>query len=100
MEKKKLPPEFLEMMSEVIRILGHSQRLQIIEYLDIHGESSVNDIVEGIGARQGAVSQHLNKMRMAGMLTCRRDSRQVYYTVAAEGPVTILTCLRRKFESM
>jgi len=98
-EKQKLPVEFLEMMAEAIRILGHGQRLQILEYLDLHGESSVNDIVAGIGARQGAVSQHLNKMRLAGILSCRRDSRQVYYAIAAESPVTILNCLRRKYES-
>ena len=97
---EKMPVEFLDSMAEAIRVLGHGQRLQILEFLDLHGESSVSDIVAGIGGRQGAVSQHLNKMRLAGILSCRRDSRQVYYTIAAENPITILNCLRKRFESM
>ncbi len=94
----RLPPEFLQTMAEAIRLLGNGQRLQILEHLDMHGESKVSDIVTALGAQQGAISQHLNKMRAAGLLSSRRHHREVYYAVAAEGAVTILNCLRRKYE--
>jgi len=92
-----LPPEFLHEVAEVIRLIGHGQRLRIIEYLDLHGESKVSDIVAALDAPQGAISQHLNKMRLAGIVEARRDSRTVYYRIAAEHAVTILNCIRRKY---
>ncbi len=95
--KETLPEEYLTSMAEVIKLIGHPQRLRILEYLDIHGESSVNAIVEGIAGQQGAVSQNLNKMRLAGIISSRRDSRQVLYKIAAENAVTILNCMRKRF---
>ncbi|MPN03393.1 hypothetical protein SDC9_150623 [bioreactor metagenome] len=100
MENRNLPPEFLAATAEMIRILGHGQRLQILEYLDLHGESNVGDIVTALAAPQGAISQHLNKMRLAGVLECRRDRREVYYRIAEERAVTILNCLRKKFAEL
>jgi len=97
MQNRKLPPEFLLGAAEMIRILGNGQRLQILEYLDLHGESKVNDIVSALAAPQGAISQHLNKMRLAGVLSCRRDRREVYYRIAEARAITILNCLRKKF---
>ena len=97
-ERSRLPLECFERVSEAIRILGHPQRLRIIEHLDLHGESAVGEIVAGVAGRQGAVSQHLTKMRAAGMITARRVGRQVFYNIAAESPVTILNCIRRQFK--
>lgn len=85
-------------MAEAVKILGNGQRLQIIEHLDLHGESKVSDVVAALGAHQGAISQHLNKMRIAGLVSCRRESREVYYRIVNEAPVTLLDCIRRKYE--
>lgn len=100
MKPEILPDEFLIPMAEVIRMIGHPQRLRILEYLDLCGESTVNAIVEGVGGQQGAVSQHLNKMRMAGIVACRREGRQALYRIGAVNAVTILNCLRSKYRSM
>lgn len=99
MKRIKLPEAFLVKASETIKIIGHPQRLRILEYLDTHGESTVGAIVDGIGGQQAAVSQHLNKMRVSGIIVARRDGKQVYYGAVAESAVTILNCLRRKFLS-
>ncbi|MDO4575597.1 MAG: metalloregulator ArsR/SmtB family transcription factor [Planctomycetia bacterium] len=100
MQSERLPVEFLTRMAETLRILGHPQRLQILEYLDLHGESAVQEIVNGIMAQQGAVSQHLTKMRMAGVLVCRRSGKQIRYCLAEENAVTILNCMRKKFAAI
>ena len=92
-----LPPEVFEEISGVIRLLGHPQRLQIVEHLDLHGECAVGEIVTGVGGRQAAVSQHLNQMRAAGIISARRQGRRVLYRLAAESPVTILNCIRRQY---
>ncbi|NLL82891.1 MAG: helix-turn-helix transcriptional regulator [Lentisphaerae bacterium] len=92
-----LPQMYLEQMAEAIRVLGHGQRLQIIQQLELCGEQSVTDIVEAIAGQQGAVSQHLGKMRAAGIIAARRAGRQVYYHISSASPVTILNCLRREY---
>ncbi|MGL6195644.1 MAG: ArsR/SmtB family transcription factor [Thermoguttaceae bacterium] len=96
----KLPHEFLSSMAEVIRILGNGQRLRILEHLDFHGECNVSNIVESLDAQQGAISQHLSKMQKAGLLSCRRVSREVFYKIAEEKAITILNCIRKKYEEI
>ena len=100
MKTELLPDEFLIPMADVIRMIGHPQRLRILEYLDLHGESTVGAIVKGVDGQQGAVSQHLNRMRMADIVVCRREGRQMLYRIGAVNAVTILNCLRNKYRSM
>lgn len=98
--KKPLPVEFIAQMAEIIKIIGHPQRIQILEYLDIHGESPVTEIISGVDGQQSAVSQHLTRLRLAGVLSARRDGKQILYKIAAENALTILNCMRRKYESL
>jgi len=100
MKQTSLPDNYLVQVSETIKIIGHPQRLRILEYIDLHGESTVGAIVEGTGGQQAAVSQHLNKMRLAGIISSRRDGKQVYYSGLADSAVTILNCMRRRYEKM
>ena len=100
MKKSRLPEAYLVQVSEIVKIIGHPQRLRIIEYLDLNGESAVGAIVDGVGGQQAAVSQHLNKMRLAGIIRSRRDGKQVYYSHVAESALTILNCMRRKYEKL
>ncbi len=97
MNEQLLPEEYLQAMAEVIKLLGHPQRLRILEFLDIYGESSVSVIVENIGAPQGAVSQQLNRMRRAGLISCQRRGRQVMYKISAINSMAILNCLRSQY---
>ena len=100
MKQTLMPDDYLVQVSETIKIIGHPQRLRILEYIDLHGESTVGAIVEGTGGQQAAVSQHLNKMRLAGIISSRRDGKQVYYRNLTESAVTILNCMRRRCEKM
>lgn len=93
---ENMPEDFVNNIADVIKLIGHPQRLRILEYLDNHGECVASDVVTGVGGHQGAVSQHLNKLRAAGVLSARRAGRQVLYKIAAENAITILNCMRRK----
>lgn len=95
---EKMAPEIFQQVANTIRVLGHAQRLQIIECLDLHGERSVNEIVAAVNGQQSAVSQHLIKMRAAGLLGVRRAGRQVFYRITAKSPLIILNCIRQQFQ--
>ena len=45
----------------------------------LHGEHSVGELAEHVGSRQEAVSQHLAKLRWAGLVTSRRDGNRIFY---------------------
>ena len=42
-------------------------------------ESSVNVLAESVGATPAAVSQHLAKLRLAGLVESRREGTYAYY---------------------
>ncbi len=87
---------FLDEMAEILRVLGHPYRLQIVEYLDLHGPSPVHIIAEGLGGTQGALSQHLGKMRTAGLLGSERRGKEVWYQIINSDALTILNCVRTR----
>jgi len=59
---RSITPDHLNRAAEVIRLLGHAERLKILEVLE-RGEASVTDIQEALDLPQAIVSQHLAKMR-------------------------------------
>lgn len=63
------------------RMLSDENRIKILVAL-LQGESSVNCLAELIGANPSAVSQHLAKLRLAGLVTVRREGTYAYYQAA------------------
>ena len=85
----------VEAAAEVLRVLGHKHRLRLVEFLDVNGPSPVHGLVEWSGIRQASVSDHLNKMRRAGIIKARRKGREVWYRVEDPRAITLLNCLRK-----
>lgn len=93
-----LPASFLNRMATALRTLAHVQRLKVIEFLDRHGPAPVFRIQKTVGGAQGALSQHLNKMRHAGLLTSERHGKEVWYAIANPDALTILNCMRKHYK--
>ena len=74
----------VELAVEVFRLLADATRVRLLSALADGHELSVNDLSGTIGKRPGAVSQHLAKLRMARLVTTRRNGTQVLYRVANE----------------
>lgn len=70
---------------ETFRLLGDPTRVLILWYLRV-GEVAVGQLAERIGVTPTVVSQHLSKLRVAGLVRARRDGRHVHY-VLADGQV-------------
>jgi DNA-binding transcriptional ArsR family regulator len=73
----------VDLAVEAFRMLADRKRIKILWAL-LHGESSVNDLAERVGASSSAVSQHLAKLRLAGLVQVRREGTYAYYTAADE----------------
>lgn len=94
---KRLPEDFLRQMAEAIKILGHPQRLRIVDLLDLRGEVCTGEISELCSLPQAVASQHLNQMRRAGLVAFRKAGTQVFYSLSSIQPKTIIDCLRKKY---
>ncbi|SFB38255.1 ArsR family transcriptional regulator [Nocardioides alpinus] len=73
----------VDLAVEAFRMLADRKRIKILWAL-LHGESSVNNLAEQVGASSSAVSQHLAKLRLAGLVHVRREGTFAYYTAADE----------------
>jgi DNA-binding transcriptional ArsR family regulator len=67
--------------SEFLKALSHENRLLLL-CLVAEKERSVSELEELLDMRQAAVSQQLARLRLDGLVTTRRDGKQVYYSLA------------------
>lgn len=73
--------EQVHLAAESFRMLAGPTRIKVLWAL-LQGESSVTCLAELAGAAPTAVSQHLAKLRLAGLVTGRREGTFVYYSAA------------------
>ena len=90
---RALDPVGLSKAADVIKVVGHSDRLKILEFLE-DGEKSVGEIQDCLSLNQAVVSQHLAKMRGWDIVEARRDGVHVYYRIIEEKVKHILDCIR------
>ena len=64
--------------ADVFKALADKTRLHILALLKEH-EWCVCELVEVLDATQPAISQHLRKLRMAGLIKERKAAQWVYY---------------------
>ncbi|MEE2922859.1 helix-turn-helix transcriptional regulator [Hyphomonas sp.] len=67
--------------SEVLKAMSSETRLKIMCALS-DGEYPVHQLAEMTGQSHSAVSQHLAKLRAAGLVESRRDAQTIFYRCA------------------
>jgi DNA-binding transcriptional ArsR family regulator len=76
--------------ADSLRLLADPTRIKILWAL-LQGETSVACLAELVGAAPTAVSQHLAKLRLAGLVEGRREGTFIYYTAGSEHVRALLT---------
>lgn len=66
--------------SAFLKALAHEGRLMILCHLST-GEKSVGELEALLQSRQAAVSQQLARLRLEGIVTCRREGKTIYYAL-------------------
>ncbi|HEU5218407.1 MAG TPA: metalloregulator ArsR/SmtB family transcription factor [Gemmatimonadales bacterium] len=90
---RRVDPRVLARAAEIIKLLGHRERLMMLEALE-HGELSVTEICEVCRLAQAICSQHLRKLRQLKVVSCRKEGLNVYYRVIEPKVHHILECIR------
>src|SRR3954451_22341890 len=69
----------------VMRTLADPTRRAVFERIVSSDEISVVELTRGRGVTQGAISQHLKSLKLAGLVAERPEGRNVYYRAQPEG---------------
>ncbi len=72
--------EQIEVAAGTFQMLSDPTRIRLLSAL-AQGEQSVTCLAEIIGAQTAAVSQHLTKLRLAGIVRQRREGNFMFYTL-------------------
>jgi DNA-binding transcriptional ArsR family regulator len=84
-DDRTAPPleERLTMAAEVLGHLADPTRLHLLHLLS-EGEQDVTTLTAGGSASRSSVSQHLARLRLAGLVQSRRDGRRMLYRITSD----------------
>jgi DNA-binding transcriptional ArsR family regulator len=85
-------PERLKQHSNLLGAMANPKRLRILLLL-CQQEWNVGDLAKTIEITQAALSQHLAKLRAAGLVSTRRDRQVIYYDCRSDAVRDILCVL-------
>ncbi len=79
--------------ARVGKALSNGNRLELLEFL-AQGERSVEQLSKVASLTVANTSQHLQQLRHAGMVTCRKEGLKVYYSISGNDVIKLLDALR------
>jgi rhodanese-related sulfurtransferase/predicted transcriptional regulator len=79
--------------ARVGKALSNANRLELLEFI-AQGERSVDELAKVSGLTVANTSQHLQQLRQAGLVVCRKLGLKVFYSLSGNDVVTLLNALR------
>jgi ArsR family transcriptional regulator len=73
--------EIFERQARICKAFAHPTRLRVLDLVS-NGEVGVTELQQQLGVSRTNVSQHLAILKSAGVLSTRRDGKQVYCSLA------------------
>lgn len=77
-----------------LKAISNGTRLCVISLLSDKEEMNVSQLVEELSCEQSLLSHHLTDMRAKGILNCRREGKNCYYSLKNKQIVQIIDCIR------
>ncbi|MBB5426087.1 DNA-binding transcriptional ArsR family regulator [Paraburkholderia sp. JPY158] len=80
----------------LLKLLANPDRLLVMCRLS-QDELSVGELEEQLGIRQPTLSQQLAVLRENGLVTARREGKNIFYSVASVQALAVMDVLYRQF---
>jgi len=81
---------------KLMKVLANPDRLMILCQLS-KGEMRVGDIEEVLGIVQPTLSQQLTVLRVEGLVSTRREGKNIYYQVTSPRALAVIEVLYNEF---
>ncbi|MFA6619292.1 MAG: metalloregulator ArsR/SmtB family transcription factor [Candidatus Neomarinimicrobiota bacterium] len=78
---------FLQRKAEILKAIAHPIRLAILRGLIKNGPTNVNNLETCVEVPTATVSQHLTKIRYAGIVTKKRKGTFIFYDIVDDDGV-------------
>ena len=98
--KAILPKDYTNMAANQIKLFANFDKMRILEYLLINGQTNVSDIISGIDSEQLKVSQYLKRLRDDGFVSSYRKGRYIYYEITNGIHKTAIECIRKRYNKL
>jgi ArsR family transcriptional regulator len=85
--------ELMEQAAYTLKAISHGTRLCVISLLAEKDEMNVSQLMEELKCEQSLLSHHLTDMRAKGILNCRRDGKNCYYSLKNKQIAQIIDCI-------
>ena len=82
--------------SQLLKALSHPDRLMLLCRL-AEGERSVSELEPLVDVYQTSLSQQLGILRREGLVSSRREGKQMFYQVANPDALAVLNVLYQRF---
>ena len=82
-----------EERASLLKALSNPIRLQIVHGLLISGCHNVGCMEASTGMSQSCISQHLQKLRMMGLVSAERSGNEVYYRASSPEAARLVAVL-------
>lgn len=82
-----------EARAELLKTMAHPIRLQIVHDLLAAGRRNVRCMEAHTGMSQSCISQHLQRLRSAGVVAAERVGNEVYYRVVSGEAARVVAAL-------
>ena len=87
------PTALYEEKAELLKALAHPLRLRIVRGLLKCGCRNVGCMEANTGQSQSCISQHLMRLKAAGVVKAARSGNEVYYEIANPEVAAVLSAL-------
>ena len=87
--KKSIPDSTIVKISDLLQAISPEPRLEILLTIGT-GEACVCHLEAAMGWRQAYISQHLMALRSEGLVSSRRDGRNIYYRLKNAGVLDLI----------
>ena len=82
--EKNIDIEKFQEVAELLKVIAHPVRLCIVNGLLEKGTCNVSFIQNCLDTPQSTISQHLQRLRNAGVVKGKREGTEIYYSIANE----------------
>lgn len=85
--------ELMDNAAYTLKAISNGTRLCVISLLSQNEEMNVSQIGEELKCEQSLLSHHLTDMRAKGILNCRREGKNCFYSLKNKQIVQIIDCI-------
>src|SRR5450830_951746 len=79
--KSTFSKEIYRKNAELYKVMANPKRLEILNFI-VDREATVNELSKMLGTRKSNTSQHLAYLRYVGLVTTRRQGKNVFYKIS------------------